>query len=519
MTADPGDTVLVRRALVAVSDKDGVVELGRGLVALGVRIVSSGGTAAALADGGVPVTTVEEVTGSPEMLGGRVKTLHPRIHAGLLADRRNDDHHRQLDEQGIEPFDLVVVNLYPFRETVASGAESDSVIEAIDIGGPAMVRAAAKNFESVGVVVDPGRYASLLEELHSEGGLTRETRRSLAAAAFAHTAAYDASVAGWFAQQLTESPQELPPFVGVALEKVADLRYGENPHQRGALFAEVGGGGPLGGAQVLQGTEMSFNNWLDAHAAIDLASALPETACVIVKHNNPCGVAVRPFAHASYRAAFDGDPVSAFGGIVAFGGTCDEEAAEAMREVFTEVVVAPEFTPGALAAFGARERLRVVRTSLPLPVGWDVRTIPGGALVQDRDVLVESRADARVVSARDPTEQEWSDLLLAWTVAWRVKSNAIVFVKDGATVGVGAGQMSRVDASWIAARKAGPRAGGASMASDAFFPFPDALEVAAEAGVTAVIHPGGSVRDAEVLAAADARDMAVVVTGRRHFRH
>ncbi|MBI3647667.1 MAG: bifunctional phosphoribosylaminoimidazolecarboxamide formyltransferase/IMP cyclohydrolase [Actinobacteria bacterium] len=509
----------VRRALVAVYDKAGAVELGRALAGLGVKIVSSGGTAKALASGGVPVTPVEEVTGSPEMLEGRVKTLHPRIHAGLLADRRKPEHVRQLEEQGIEPFDLVVVNLYPFRETVASGASFDDTIEKIDIGGPAMVRAAAKNFESVGVVVDPARYPEVLREIEQEGGLSRETRLALAAAAFAHTAAYDAAVAGWFAERTAGEAEELPGFVGLALEKVTDLRYGENPHQRGALFREAAGPGVLGGAEVLQGKEMSFNNWLDVHAAYDLAGALPEQACVIVKHNNPCGAAAKSSVAESYAAAFDCDRVSAFGGIVAFHGACDAEVARVMREVFTEVVVAPEFTSEALKAFSERQNLRVVRAGLPMPHGWDVRTIAGGALVQDRDIVIETRGDLKVVSSREPSPREWDDLLLAWTIAWRVKSNTIVFVKDSATVGVGAGQMSRVDSSWIAARKAGERAMGAVMASDAFFPFPDALEVAADAGVTAVIHPGGSVRDEEVLAAAEARGMAVVVTGRRHFRH
>jgi phosphoribosylaminoimidazolecarboxamide formyltransferase/IMP cyclohydrolase len=338
----------------------------------------------------------------------------------------------------------------------------------------------------------------------------------LAAEAFAHTAAYDAAVAGWFASQDAEG---LPAFVGLALEKIKDLRYGENPHQRGALFREVAGPGVLGGAEVLQGKEMSFNNWLDAWAAYDLAAALPSGSCVIVKHNNPCGVAAKGDLAASYRAAFACDEVSAFGGIVAFHGACDEAAAEAMRDVFTEVVVAPDHTEGALAAFAERQNLRVVRAPLEQAAGWDVRTLPGGALVQDLDMVRETRADWEVASSRQPTDQEWADLELAWTIAWRVKSNTIVLVKDGATVGVGAGQMSRVDSSWIASRKAGARAQGSVVASDAFFPFPDALEVAADAGATAVIHPGGSKGDEEVLRTAESRGMAVVLTGTRHFRH
>jgi len=507
----------VRRVLLAVYDKAGLVDLGRALVGLGASLVSSGGTARALRGAGLPVTPVEDVTGSPEMLGGRVKTLHPRIHGGLLADRGKQEHMDELAEHGIEPFDLLISNLYPFRETVASGARSEDVIEEIDIGGPAMVRAAAKNFESVGVVVDPSGYGAVLDELRREGGLTRETRRALAAAAFAHTAAYDAAVAAWFAGQV--AGEELPGFVGLALRKAADLRYGENPHQRGALYEDVGGPGALGGAEVLQGKDMSFNNWLDVEAAYSLAGALAEGAAVIVKHNNPCGAALGPSVAEAYAKAFACDTVSAFGGIVAFHGACDGAAAAAMADVFTEVVVAPSFTDEALAMFAARPNLRVVRAPLPTGEGLDVRPFPGGALVQDRDLLLEAPDDWRVVSSREPTPRERRDLAFAWRVAWRVKSNAIVLASDEATVGIGAGQMSRVDASWIAARKAGDRARGAVLASDAFFPFADALEVAADAGVTAAIHPGGSRGDDAVLEAAEARGMAVVLTGRRHFRH
>jgi phosphoribosylaminoimidazolecarboxamide formyltransferase/IMP cyclohydrolase len=506
----------VRRALLAVYDKSGIVELARALVEQGVALVSSGGTAQALRDAGIPVTPVEEVTGSPEMLDGRVKTLHPRIHAGILADRRKPEHDAELAEHGIEPFELVVVNLYPFRETVASGAGPEDVIEKIDIGGPTMVRAAAKNFESVGIVVSPARYGDVLDDIRREGGLTRELRRALAAEAFAHTAAYDAAVGGWFAG----AEDALPDFVGLAYDKVEDLRYGENPHQRGAIYAESAGPGPLGGAEVvIAGKEMSFNNWLDLDAAYALAAAFDEPAAVIVKHNNPCGAAVGGTLADAYGRAFESDTVSAFGGIVAFNREADEEAARAMADVFTEVVVAPGFTEGALSAFGERKSLRVVRAPLPAPGGLDVRVVSGGALVQDRDMVSERREEMEVVSDREPTEEEWRDLLFAWTIAMRVKSNAIVFARDLATVGVGAGQMSRVDSSFLAVRKAGDRAKGAVMASDAFFPFPDAVEVAADAGVTAVIHPGGSIRDDDVLAVAESRGMAVVVTGRRHFRH
>ena len=508
----------VRRALIAVFDKDGVVDLARGLSELGVELVSSGGTAATIAAADIDVTPVEAVTGFPEMLDGRVKTLHPRIHAGILADRRKPEHGSQLAEHDIEPIDLVVVNLYPFRETVASGAGEDDVIEKIDIGGPAMVRAAAKNFASVAVVVSPSRYGEVLDAIGDEGGLSIEMRRALAAEAFAHTAAYDAAVAGWFAK----GDAAMPAFVGLAFDKVTDLRYGENPHQHGALYRASGGPGVLGGAEVLvEGKEMSFNNWLDVDAAITLAADLEPLgpAAVIVKHNNPCGAAVRDTLASSYASAFESDTVSAFGGIVAFGREADEDAARAMAEVFTEVVVAPSFTAAALGVFAQRKSLRVIRAPLPEPGGLDVRVLPGGALVQDADAAPESAADLEVVSTRRPTEDEWHDLRFAWIVSMRVKSNAIVFARELATVGVGAGQMSRVDASVLAVRKAGDRAKGSVMASDAFFPFPDAVEVAADAGVTAVIHPGGSIRDDEVLAVAEDRGMAVVVTGRRHFRH
>jgi phosphoribosylaminoimidazolecarboxamide formyltransferase/IMP cyclohydrolase len=508
----------VRRALVSVSDKSGLVDLARALAGLGVSIVSSGSTASTIAAEGIPVTAVSDVTGFPEMLGGRVKTLHPKVHAGILADQRDPEHLRQIEEQGIEPFDLVVVNLYPFRETVASGAGFSDVIENIDIGGPTLVRAAAKNFESVAIVVDPSRYGAIVEEIGSQGGTTRETRLRLAAEAYAHTAAYDAAIASWFAAEGMEH-EGMPSFVGIALEKTDDLRYGENPHQRAALYSEAAGPGVLGGAFVTQGKQMSFNNWLDVDAAYGTVSMLPSPACVIVKHNNPCGAAEGTSLADAYSKAFACDTVSAFGGIVAFNQTADAAAAEAMREVFTEVVVAPGYTDEARAAFATRENLRVVEAPLPTRAGLDIRILAGGALVQDRDTVPESRDGFEVVSTRRPTDEEWEDLLFAWTVAARVKSNAIVFAKGKATVGIGAGQMSRVDSSVLAVRKSGDRAKGAVMASDAFFPFPDAVQVAADAGIVAVIHPGGSIRDEEVLAEAEARGIAVVVTGHRHFRH
>ena len=505
----------VRRALLSVASKEGLVPLAQTLSDAGATLVSSGTTAKVLREAGIEVTPVSEITGFPEMLGGRVKTLHPRVHAGILADRRDPDHVRQLEEQEIEPFDLVVVNLYPFRDTVASGATPDEIVEQIDIGGPALVRAAAKNFESVGVVVRPERYPQVIDELEREGGLTRETRHALAAEAFTHTAAYDAAIASWFAGRAGD----LPPSLHQALQKIGDLRYGENPHQRAALYTAAGTSGPLGGAEVLQGKEMSFNNWLDADAARGLAAALPSTAAVIVKHNNPCGAAVGDTLEEAYRKALECDPVSAFGGVVAVNRELDPATAEAIADVFTEVVVAPAFADAAREILRGKKNLRLVATPLEVPTGLEIRPLSGGALVQDADAVTEGQPDMKVVSSREPSAEEWRDLLFAWTVAAKVKSNAIVLAKDGATVGVGAGQMSRVDSVDIACRKAAERAAGSVMASDAFFPFRDGIDRAAMAEVTAVIQPGGSVRDEEILEAVESHGMAMVLTGRRHFRH
>ncbi len=508
----------VRRALVSVSDKSGLLTLAEGLGDLGVVIVSTGSTAEVIRSAGIDVTNVSDVTGFPETLDGRVKTLHPAVHAGILADRRNPEHVEELDRLGFEPFDLVVVNLYPFRETVAAGAAFDDVIEQIDIGGPTLVRAAAKNVGSVAVVVSPERYDDVLAELRREGALTRSTRLALAAEAFDHVAGYDVAIAQWFRMQ-TGGEDELPARAFLALEKAGDLRYGENPHQRAALYRTAGGSGPLGGAEVLQGKEMSFNNWLDAESALSLARSLPAPAAVVVKHNNPCGAAVAESLEEAYRAAVACDPVSAFGGVVACNVPVDPATAAAIAEIFTEAVVAPAFDEQAIATFSGKQNLRVVRVGEPLAEPFEVRVIEGGALVQEPDAVVERREEMTVASFRQPAEEEWRDLLFAWTVAAGVKSNAIVFASGGATVGVGAGQMSRVDSVDIAAKKAGDRAKGSVMASDAFFPFRDGIDRAAEAGVTAVIHPGGSMRDDEVLAACEEHGMAVVLTGRRHFRH
>ena len=505
-----------KRALLSVSDKEGIAELARGLAELGISIVSTGSTAKTIRDAGVDVREVAEVTGFPEMMDGRVKTLHPVVHAGILADRSKPEHLAELEAQGIDPIDLVVVNLYPFERTVSSGAADEEVVEQIDIGGPTLVRAAAKNFASVAVVVSPARYGELLDALRNED-LDLDRRRALAAEAFEHVASYDAAISGWFSNEFNEEP---PPSITLSFVRVGELRYGENPHQRAALYRQPLSPGALGNAEVLQGKEMSYNNWLDAEAARGLAVALETPAAVIVKHHNPSGAAVAATAADAYRAAFDSDTVSAFGGVVAFNVEVDREAAAAMAEVFTEVIIAPGFTDDALAAFGEKKNLRVVRSPLPRQGGLELRLIGGGGgLIQDADVVTETRGDMKVVSKREPTEEEWADLLFAWTVAARVKSNAIVFVSERATVGVGAGQMSRVDSVHIASRKAGERSRGAAMASDAFFPFRDGIDQAAEAGIAVVIQPGGSVRDEEVIAAADEHGMAMVFTDRRHFRH
>ena len=519
-TTMPIEVLPVRRALIAVADKSGVEEFARALAVHGTTIVSTGNTARTLQDAGIPVTPVADVTGFPEMLEGRVKTLHPAIHGGILADKRKVDHLDQLKDHGIQPFDLVVVNLYPFVQTVQSGAASDEVIEQIDIGGPAMVRAAAKNFESVAVIVRPERYGELLAEIEERGGIERATRKRLAREAFEHVSAYDTAIAAWFRGREPEGA-ELPPTVALRFTKRTSLRYGENPHQRAALYDANDGAGPLGGAEVLQGKEMSFNNWLDAEAARATVGLFdPATpAVVIVKHNNPCGVALGPTLAEAYARAFAGDTVSAYGGIVAFNGECDGAAAHAMREVFAEVVVAPAYTPEALAAFAERTNLRVLRAPLPAGTGLDVRLIDGGALVQDVDPVADPRQDMRVVTTAQPTEDRWADLLFGWTVCAKVKSNAIVLTSGLATVGIGAGQMNRVTSVGIAAEHAGDRARGSCLASDAFFPFPDGVERAGEAGVAAIIQPGGSVRDDEVVAVAEKHGMAMVVTGARHFRH
>ncbi len=497
------------RALVSVYDKTGVVELARRLTGMGWEIISSGGTASALADAGIPVVPVEQVTGAPEMMGGRVKTIHPLIHGALLADTSNPDHRQDLADRGIVPIDLVVCNLYPF--------DSDPSVELIDIGGPAMVRAAAKNHERVGVVVRPDDYEAVLAELESGGGLAEATRKRLAHAAFAHTSAYDAAIAGWLAG---DDPEPLPAVVPVTLERAEVLRYGENPHQAGARYRIAGQSSWWDQAEQLQGKAMSYLNVFDADAAWRLAHSVGDRpAAVVIKHANPCGVAVADDVAEAYRRALDCDPVSAFGGVVAVNRPVTMEMAEVMADVFTEVLVASEYEPEALAVLGGKKNLRVLQAPPPEGAELEIRTLGGAALVQTPDAVSVHRSAWRVVTERVPTDDQWEDMELAWRVAARVGSNCIVLVKDLQAVGIGAGQQNRRDAGRIAGEKANGRATGGACASDAFFPFRDGLDAAAEAGCAVVIQPGGSVRDQEVIDAANQHNMAMVFTGQRHFRH
>ena len=503
-----------KRALLSVHDKTGIADLARGLVEAGWELVSSGGTASVLADEGVPVVEVGEVTGAPEILGGRVKTLHPAIHGGILADRSDPGHLANLEARGIVPIDLVVGNLYPFM--------SDPGIEFIDIGGPTMVRAAAKNHAHVGVVVDPADYRTVLDEIRAVGSLSDATRRRLARSAFAHTAAYDAAIVAWFDEDPSSDHANdlLKPSLHLALDRVHDLRYGENPHQAGARYRAAGSSGWWDTAVVHGGKAMSYLNLFDTEAAWRLVHRLGDEPCaVVVKHANPCGAAVGSDIADAYLSAHRCDPMSAFGGVVAVNRPVTPAMAEALSEVFTEVVVAPAYEPDALVLLGERKNLRVLEAG---PPGWpelDVRGIDGGLLVQTADDLVAEPSVWRVVTEREPTGAEWADLEFAWRVVARVSSNAIVLVKDRCAVGIGAGQQNRRDAGRIAAEKAAGRAIDGACASDAFFPFRDGLDAAADAGVTAVVQPGGSLRDDEVVAAADAHGMAMVFTDERHFRH
>jgi len=530
MTEHPRRVV---RALLSVSDKTGIVAFAHALASHGVELVSTGGTRQALADAGLAVRDVSDLTGFPEMMDGRVKTLHPAVHGGLLAVRANKEHRAAMEAHGIGAIDLLVVNLYPFEATVAKGAPFDDCIENIDIGGPAMIRAAAKNHADVAVVVDPTDYGAVLDELALHSGMTTSAlRRRLAAKAYARTATYDAAISNWFAGELHDAA---PGYRTVGGRLIEALRYGENPHQIAAFYhtPEIRAG--VASARQLQGKQLSYNNINDTDAAYECVAEFDPrrtAACVIVKHANPCGVAEDANLLDAYRKALACDPVSAFGGIVALNGTLDAEAARAITEIFTEVIIAPEATEEAVAIVGAKKNLRLlVAGNLPDPRadGMVVKSVAGGLLVQSRDNAVVEEMQLKTVTKRAPSEAELRDLRFAFRVAKHVKSNTIVYAKDGATVGIGAGQMSRVDAARIAARKAEdaakqaglkvPLTEGSVVASDAFFPFADGLLVAIEAGATAVIQPGGSVRDDEVIKAADDHGIAMVFTGTRHFRH
>jgi phosphoribosylaminoimidazolecarboxamide formyltransferase/IMP cyclohydrolase len=518
------DVTPVRTALLSCFDKTGVAELGTALAAHGVRLVSTGSTAGVLREAGLEVLEVADLTGFPECLGGRVKTLHPRVHAGILADRTDPGHVDELAALGVDPIDLVVVNLYPFTRTVASGASATEVVEMIDVGGPTMLRAAAKNHGSVGVVVDPADHARVLADLAAHGGLTAALRRDLAATAFRHTATYDAAIATWFATGTGDAAAAAaapPPFLGLALERTAALRYGENPHQRAGLYRIPGAAPGVAGARQLGGKELSFNNLLDTHAAWSLVAELDAPAVAIIKHTNPAGLATGATLPEAYRRAHEGDPVSAFGGIVACNRPVDGATARAIVEVFTEVVVAPGFDAEAREVLAARPNLRVLEhADAGRPrVSWQLRSIDGGVLVQSTDAEREPWEDWRSGDGAPIDPELEADLRLAWMAAKHASSNAIVLARDGQVVGVGAGQMSRVDSVRLAVERAGGRQHGAVAASDAFFPFRDGVDALAAAGIVAVVQPGGSVRDDEVAAAAAEHGLVLVLTGRRHFRH
>jgi len=516
--------------LISVSDKSGLVDLAKFLAGHDVEILSTGGTAKAMRDAGVDVIDVADHTGFPEMMDGRVKTLHPKIHGGILARRSDAGHLAAMEEHDIGPIDLLVVNLYPFEATVAVGADYETCVENIDIGGPAMIRSAAKNHESVTIVTDAEDYAALIDDMTANAGATSVTlRRRLAGTAYARTAAYDAAIGRWFAEQ---NDDPFPRRFSLSGTRAQTLRYGENPHQNAAFYATGDNRPGVATATQVQGKELSYNNLNDTDAAFELAAEFDSPAMAIIKHANPCGVAMADTLADAYAMALRCDPVSAFGGIIAVNRPLDAAAAEAMKDIFLEVVIAPEITAEAKAIFAAKKNLRVLETGgMPDPAapGLMTKLLSGGFLLQDRDAGRIDATDLKVVTKREPTEQEIRDMLFAFTVGKHVKSNAIVYAKDGATVGIGAGQMSRVDSTRIAARKSEDAAEasgapealvkGSVVASDAFFPFADGLLAAAEAGATAVIQPGGSIRDEEVIAAADDAGLAMVFTGMRHFRH
>jgi phosphoribosylaminoimidazolecarboxamide formyltransferase / IMP cyclohydrolase len=520
------DRRAIRRALISVYDKTGLTDLARGLNDAGVDIVSTGSTAKTIADAGVPVTPVEQITGFPEVLDGRVKTLHPHVHAGLLADQRKPEHVSALAELGVAPFELVVVNLYPFTQTVDSGAGEDECVEQIDIGGPSMVRAAAKNHPSVAVVVDPMGYDGVLAAVRA-GGFTLDERKKLASLAFRHTADYDVAVAAWMSSVLASegdsAPASLPLWTGSTWRREAVLRYGENPHQQAALYRNDGGWPGLAQAQQLHGKEMSYNNYTDADAAWRAAFDHEEVCVAIIKHANPCGIAVSAVSVAdAHRKAHDCDPLSAFGGVIAANTEVTVEMAETVADIFTEVIIAPAYESGAVEVLARKKNIRVLLASEPQQGGTEFRQVSGGLLIQQRDEFTapgDDSANWTLATGSPADPATLADLKFAWLACRAVKSNAIVVASGGATVGVGMGQVNRVDAAKLAVQRAGDRVRGAVAASDAFFPFPDGLEVLTDAGVKAVVHPGGSVRDEEVTAAAAKAGVTLYFTGARHFAH
>jgi phosphoribosylaminoimidazolecarboxamide formyltransferase/IMP cyclohydrolase len=520
----------IQRALISVSDKKGIVDFSRALSELGVELISTGGTASLLRDNKVAVKDVSEITGFPEMMDGRVKTLHPKIHGGILALRDNPEHVAKMREHGIAPIDLVVVNLYPFQATVARGASYDEIVENIDIGGPSMVRAAAKNHRDVAVVVDPEDYPSIVAELQESGSLSKQTHFRLFTKAFQHTAKYDGAISNYFAAlDENRKPTRWGETVNIQISKIQDMRYGENPHQSAAFYGTRGDEGPsIARAKQFQGKELSFNNILDADAALSTVLEFSDTATVAIKHNNPCGVAVSKVSLAdSFRKAKACDPISIFGGVIAFNRPVDEETAGELKDIFLEIVIAPSFTPAAKALLSSAKRLLNIRLleldmSEPQSGGYDLRRVRGGMLMQDWDTgSVDVRA-CKVVTDRKPTEREYQALDFAWRVCRHVKSNTIVFAAPDQVLGVGAGQMSRIDSTRIAVLRAathGLNLAGSAVASDAFYPFRDGLDEAANAGAKSVIQPGGSIKDDEVIAAANEHGMAMIFTGMRHFRH
>jgi phosphoribosylaminoimidazolecarboxamide formyltransferase/IMP cyclohydrolase len=515
----------IQRAILSVTDKTGLLDFARKLSALGIELISTGGTAKLLRDSGVTVKDISELTGFPEMLDGRVKTLHPKVHGGILHRREDPKHVAAVAEYGIVPIDMVVVNLYAFEKTAAKpGVAFEELIENIDIGGPSMIRSAAKNFHDVAIVTSPSDYGSIADELsRSAGSLSRETKWRLAQKAFATTAAYDSAIASTLerispdSSELQTQSSAFPPTLRFTFQKTLDLRYGENPHQKAAMYSDASGVG-VANARQLQGKELSYNNIVDLQAAWDLAQEFDEPVVAIIKHTNPCGTATGKTLAEAYKRALECDPVSAFGGVIGVNRPIDEDAAEEMHKLFLEVIAAPSFDEAAKAKFASKKNLRLVQVAASSPK-WVLKNVSGGMLVQDTDVRPLQDADLKVVTQRAPTPEETRALLFAWKVCKHVKSNAIVYARDGQTVGVGAGQMSRVDSAKIGAMKAQLPLTGTVAASDAFFPFPDGVEEIARAGATAIIQPGGSQRDPEVIAAADRLGLAMLFTGVRHFRH